>query len=79
MTNITEIIPDDMPTWAREAMEDGQLWNRVFARIDKLQSCIDKTDKFVNDVMPQIGGICIQDYANLNEMCMLLTELKTNE
>jgi len=37
LTNFTEIIPDDIPDWAREAMEDGQLWNRVFEKIAKLQ------------------------------------------
>ncbi len=38
MSKIFEIIPDDMPEWAREAMEDGQLWNRVFARINELEA-----------------------------------------
>jgi len=32
-TKITEIIPENMPDWAREAMNEGQLWNRVFAKI----------------------------------------------
>jgi len=41
MNKITEIIPDDMPEWAKEAMADGQLWNRVFGRIEELQDfCI---------------------------------------
>ena len=51
----------------------------LIERNNKMQECINKADKFVNDVMPQIGRICLQDYANLNEMCMLLTELKTDE
>lgn len=48
-------------------------------RYEKMQDCINRADKFVTDVLPQIGGICLQDYASLNEMCMLLTELKTHE
>lgn len=33
MHEITEIIPEDMPDWAREAMAKGQLWNECMSRI----------------------------------------------
>ena len=29
--------------------------------------------KFFDDVMPQIGGLCIQDFGNLNDLAMELT------
>jgi hypothetical protein len=38
MTEITEIIPDDLPDWAVKAMAEGQLFNVVFDRIRKLES-----------------------------------------
>lgn len=41
-----------------------------------LKELAQRADKFMNDVMPQIGKLCIQDYGNLNELCMLLTRLK---
>ena len=37
---------------------------------------VKRTNLFVEDVMPQIGGLCIQDFANLNELCMLLSKHK---
>lgn len=45
--------------------------------VDDKQDCIDRAAIFFDDVMPQIGGICIQDYANLNELAMLLTKLRS--
>lgn len=43
---------------------------------DLLKELTLRADAFVNDVMPQIGKLCIQDFENLNELCMLLTQLK---
>lgn len=37
MPKITEMIPDNMPEWAREAMVDGQLFNITFGRIRVLE------------------------------------------
>jgi len=34
----------------------------------ELRGCAKKALKFFDDVMPQIGRLCIQDYANLNEV-----------
>ena len=34
-----------------------------------------KAKILVDDVMPQMGKLCIQDFANLNELCMLLSRL----
>ena len=30
----------------------------------------------LKDIMPQIGSICINDYQNLNELCMDVTRLE---
>ena len=44
--------------------------------VQELEGTINKARIFVDDVMPQIGGICLQDYANMNELCMALTRLE---
>lgn len=38
MDKITEIIPDDIPQWAQDAMDKGQLWTTVFDRIEELEA-----------------------------------------
>ena len=40
MEQITEIIPDDIPKWARDAMDKGQLWNAVFSRLSRLETAM---------------------------------------
>ena len=40
--NITEIIPDDMPDWADEAMERGQLFQEMVGRMDAVTQENDK-------------------------------------
>ncbi len=47
--------------------------------IKEMQKTIDMAYKFYSDVMPQIGGLCIQDYDNLNQLGILLDRLKTNK
>jgi len=49
MNKITEIIPDDMPEWAKEAMAGGQLWNRVFGRIEELQARVKFLEAEIDD------------------------------
>ncbi len=39
---IKEIIPDDIPAWAQDAIDEGQLWKTVFDRITKLQAVVDE-------------------------------------
>ena len=38
MLRIVEIIPDNMPDWARVDMAEGQLLNRVFSKITALEA-----------------------------------------
>ena len=40
----------------------------------ELEELADRANVFYNDVITQIGGLCIQDYGNLNELGMLLTK-----
>ncbi len=61
--------PDDPPE-----LPDG-CWDED--SVLEAQECIDRAAKFYDDVMPQIGGLCIQDYGNLNELGILLERLKT--
>lgn len=49
---------------------------RLRVENDQLHRLVYVTDKFFTDVLAQVGNLCIQDYANLNELAMLLTELK---
>ena len=44
-------------------------------KIEDRDKILKKANIFVNDVMPQIGGLTIQDFANLNELCIELTNL----
>ena len=32
--------------------------------------------KLIDDILPQLGKLCLQDYGNLNEVCMELTRRK---
>jgi len=50
---------------------------QLFRMINDRDNILKKADVFVDDVMPQIGGLCIQDYGNLNELCMGLTKWKS--
>ena len=43
MDNITEIIPDDMPQWMKDAMDEGQLFNKVCERIKEAEN---RNEKF---------------------------------
>jgi len=46
------------------------------SRVEKLEKLADMASIFVDDVMPQMGSICLQDYGNLNELCMAITDYK---
>ena len=43
-------------------------------KMTELQECANRADKLLNDIFPQIGKLCIQDFANLNELALLLTK-----
>jgi len=45
------------------------------ALIDTLNTLVERTNTFLNDIWPQVDKLCIQDYNNLNELAMLLTKL----
>jgi len=37
-TKITEIIPDDIPQWAKDAMDRGQLFNEMVKQVENARS-----------------------------------------
>ena len=41
MKKIVEMIPEDLPDWALQAMEDGQLFNAMLNKINAQQAKID--------------------------------------
>ena len=38
MVTITEIIPNDLPDWAWDAINKGQLWNTVFKKLADIEN-----------------------------------------
>lgn len=46
MPKITEIIPDDMPEWVIEAMENGQFFNVTCEKIKELQYALEEAKSF---------------------------------
>ena len=38
MTYITEIIPDSIPAWAKDAFDDGQFFRIAIERVEELES-----------------------------------------
>ena len=38
MTHITEIIPEDMPEWMKEAFDEGQFFARVIERFEIMEA-----------------------------------------
>lgn len=64
-------------------MNKDQLYQKACKRlvaaemkVEALKETCRKANVFVDDVMPQIGGLCIQDFENLNLLCMELSKLK---
>ena len=43
---------------------------------EKKDAYIKAAMAFINDVLPQVGKLCIQDYANLNNLLILEREIK---
>lgn len=39
-------------------------------------ACAQRMDKFLKDVLPQVGKLCINDYQNLNELGIAVSKLK---
>lgn len=58
-----------------EAKSMVYLLNGLHETSIRQQELLVKLNDFYNDVLPQIGNICIQDYAELNEIGMELTNL----
>jgi len=60
MNKITEIIPENMPDWAREAMMEGQLFNKLLGKIESQANEIEElTTSFnaMNDAACELQDI----------------------
>lgn len=49
-----------------------------YDEIESLRETLRKANLFVNDVMPQIGKLTIQDFGNLNECLIEMSEALNN-
>ena len=49
------------------------------AEEQKLRRCAQLADQLLSDIMPQVGMLVIQDYADLNKLAILSAELKPQE
>ncbi len=63
--------PDDPPELP------GGWWDED--SVLEAQECIDRAAKFYDDVLPQIGNLAIQDYKNMNELGILLKQLRRDK
>lgn len=59
-----------------DVVEQSELATR---ELQEIQECINMAAIFYDDVIKQIGNICIQDYQNLNELGILLRKLRTKQ
>ena len=75
MPKITEIIPSDIPEWAKDAMDRGQLFNEILSRqkqsqdeIDTLQCHIERLrEEVVNFHKIMMFGNCSKRQAAIND------------
>jgi len=51
MSKITEIIPDNIPEWAQEAMDNGNFFSVAIAKVESLE----KEVKSLNDTLDNFG------------------------
>ena len=55
MSKITEIMPDDAPEWAIEAMANGNLFRVTFDRVEKLEAEIAKLKRMSEEYCENCG------------------------
>lgn len=54
MHKITEIIPDSIPDWAKDAMDDGQFFRIALDRIASLEAQLKEWDNIKDDLLRDI-------------------------
>lgn len=59
-----------------QLMELGQKYPALHARCKKLEALAELADSVLEDVLPQVGQLALQDYGALNELCLAITEYK---
>ena len=50
MDELTEIIPEDMPAWAKDAMDRGQFFNEACKRVEP---------KLLSDALVKVAGMAL--------------------
>ncbi len=56
MENIIEIIPDNLESWTKEAIENGQLWNAINDRIYSLEFALKDVLESFDAIPCDCGG-----------------------
>jgi hypothetical protein len=93
MNNIVEIMPDEMPEWMQEAINEGRLASAAIEKTEQQKATIDALNKVVDTSQDVINKaeICIElldwgdsdIYLAYSEAFMVhdkaLTELQDNE
>jgi 2C-methyl-D-erythritol 2,4-cyclodiphosphate synthase len=57
MTKITEIIPDDLPEWAVEAMAEGQFFRTALQKIQERDRRIEELEFFISKTNNKLKAI----------------------
>ena len=64
---IVETIPNNIPVWAQQAMEKGQLFKETFDRVEALERQIKTMDQLLSG-RPDDGGLFDHE-PSIGEMC----------
>ena len=72
MIKITEKIPNNMPTWAMEAMNKGHLWKTAFQEIEHLRENRDFWRK-------EYWEMCEKEDIVIEKHCEIIKKLITSD
>lgn len=50
---------------------------KIFA--EELQTIVDYSARFTDDILPQIGGLTVQNFCELNELLILLRKYRSDK
>lgn len=68
MTKITEIIPDDLPEWAKKAMDEGQFSRVAISRYEELMDEICRL-RSLEDSCSTETEVLAEILLSLNDLC----------
>lgn len=61
MHKITEIIPDSMPDWAKDAMDEGQFFRMTLERISSLEAELKEREDAITEHNEECDRLCVDD------------------